>query len=101
MKRATWILMVLGILCLGASAAQAHGGYYDWHRGPYCGPHHGVVYGPAVVRRPVWVAPRVVVPVAPPPRVVYPPVYRYRCYGPVPNGGVYLNTPGLSIGVGW
>jgi len=90
---------VLGILCVAAGQAQAH----DFH---HHGGHHGGYYAPVVVRPLVWVAPRVVVPVLPPPVVVYrpaiyPPVYRYRYYEPVPRAGFYYQSRGLSLGVGW
>jgi hypothetical protein len=105
MKRVAWILTVLGIFCVASGQAQAepwhHGGHYGGHPGYYCAPHHGGFCGPVVVQRPIWVAPRVVVPVAPPPAVMYPPVYRYRYYQPVPAGGFYYSSPGLSIGIGW
>ena len=97
MKRVAWILTVLGILCFATGQAQAHDWYHNGHHGPY----HGGYYGPVVVRPQVVVVPRVVVPVGPPPEVVYPPVYRYRCYEPVPSGGFYYRSRGLSIGVGW
>jgi hypothetical protein len=102
MKRVAWILTVLGILCLAAGQAQAHDGrYYGGHHGGYHGVYHGGFYGPVVVRPQVWVGPRVLVPVAPPPVVAYPPAYRYRCYEPIPSGGFYYRGRGLSIGVGW
>jgi hypothetical protein len=105
MKRVAWILTVLGIFCLATGQAQAqpgpYGGHYGGHHGYYCGPHHGGFRGPVVVQRSIWVAPRVLIPVAPPPVVVYPPVYRYRYYQPAPAGGFYYSSPGLSIGIGW
>lgn len=99
MKRAAWIFVVLGIVCLGATAAQAdwhHGYYAPYHHGPY---HHGYC-GPVVVRPPVVVARPMFVPVAPPP-VVYGPAYPYGYYQPVPTGGVYIRGRGLSLGIGW
>jgi hypothetical protein len=97
MKRVAWILTVLGILCLAGSQAQAdnrhHGGHPAYY-GHHCGP---------VVRPQVWIGPRVIVPVAPPPAVVYPPAYPYAYpyYAPVPSGGIYFRGRGLSLGVGW
>jgi hypothetical protein len=100
MKRAAWILIVLGILCFATSQAQAHDWYHGGYHG-YRGPAYGGFYGPVVVGPRVVVVPQVVVPVAPPPVVVYPPAYRYRYYAPVPSGGIYYRGRGLSIGVGW
>jgi hypothetical protein len=54
-----------------------------------------------VVRPQVWVGPRVIVPVAPPPAVIYRPVYPYPYYQAVPSGGFYYRGRGLSLGVGW
>jgi hypothetical protein len=95
MRRAAWILGVVAILCVGTGAAQAHD-WYHGHHGPYYRPY----CGPVVVRPPVIVAPRVVVPVAPPP-VMYAPGYPYPYYAPVPGGGLMLRGRGWSIGVGW
>jgi hypothetical protein len=99
MKRVAWILTVVGILFASTGAAQAH----DWYHG-HGGPHHGGVA--VVVRSPVVVAPRVVMPVPPPP-MMYGPAYRpvypypYRCHEPVPSGGVYFRGRGVSFGIGW
>jgi hypothetical protein len=94
MKRIALILATFGILCVAVGQAQAgdfHHGYHGYH-GYYGGHHNNVV----VVRSPVWVAPRVVVPVP-----VYPPVYRPGCYYPAPAYGFYYQGRGLSIGVGF
>jgi hypothetical protein len=97
MKRAAWILTVLGILWMSAGAAQA-----DWyHHGPHHGPYHHGYCGPVVARPPVMVYRPMVVPVAPPPPVVYQPVYPYGYYRPAPVGGIYYRGRGLSIGIGW
>ena len=99
MKRVAYVLTVLGILCVAAGQAQAHDFY---HHG-----HHGGYYSETVVvRPPIFVAPRFVVPVLPPPSVVYPPavyaaVHPYRCYAPAPRVGFYYQGRGLSFGVGW
>ena len=99
MKRVAMILTVLGILSLAAGQVQAHDFY---HHPSY---HHGYYgyYAPVVVRPPVFVAPRVVVPVAVAvaPRVYYPPVCGYRYYAPCPRYGVYYQSRGLSIGIGF
>jgi len=100
MKRVAWILTVLGILCFATGQAQAHDWYHGGHHG-YHGAYYGGYHGPVVVRPQVWVGPRVIVPVVPPPEVLYPPVYRYRYYEPVPSGGFYYRGRGLSIGVDW
>ena len=100
MKRVAWILTVLGILCFATGQAQAHDWYHDGHHGCHEAYYHGY-HGPVVVRPQVWVGPRVIVPVVPPPEVVYPPAYPYPYYQAVPSGGIYYRGPRLSIGVGW
>jgi hypothetical protein len=91
MKRLALILTVAGILCVSASQAWAHG-YHHGHGNYYYG-RPGVV----VVRPPVWVDSPVIVR----PRVVYPPVYRYRYFEPAPAFGFRYEGPGVSVGVGF
>jgi hypothetical protein len=91
MKRLALTLAVAGILCLTAGITQAHD-YHHGHGNYYRG-HNDVV----IVRPPVWANPPVVVR----PRVVYPPVYRYRYCEPAPSFGFRYNGPGLSVGVGF
>lgn len=102
MKRVALILTVLGILCLASSQAYAHGGHRGGHHDGYA-VHHGGHYCGPVVRPQVWVGPRVIVPVAPPPAVMYRPAYPYAYpyYAPAPSGGFYYRGRGLSLGVGW
>jgi hypothetical protein len=95
MKRVALVLVTLGVLCLAAAPVQA-GGYHHGHHNGYHGGYYGGYYGPVVVRAPVLVAPRVVVP-AP----IYPPVYRTRYYYPEPSYGFYYQGRGVSIGVGF
>ena len=100
MRRVACILTMLGFLCVAASQAQAHNPYY------HNGYHHGY-YGSVIVRPSVYVAPRVVYPVASCPTVVYPrplyypPVYGYQYAYPVAAPGFYYQSRGLSLGVGW
>ena len=98
MKRVALILTVLGILGFAASQVQAHDFY---HHGGYHGGYYGSYYGPVVVRPPVWVAPRVVVPVPVPPPVVYRPAYGYPYCAPCPRYGFYYQSRGLSLGIGF
>jgi hypothetical protein len=98
------MLAAAALLCVAARGAQAHDFQYAYR------PHHGYqgYHGP-VVRWPVAMAPRVVVPVRVAPRVVYRPDYGYYpyCaprpyyYGPSPYYGFYYQSRGLSIGVGF
>jgi hypothetical protein len=104
MRRALLILAVLGILGLAASQAQAnyyhHGGYHGgYHHGAYYGRYYGGYYGPVVVRPPVWVGPRAIVPV--PPTAVYGPAYACPYYAPYPRYGFYYQGRGLSLGIGF
>lgn len=87
MRRFALMLATLGILCVAAGQAQAHGyrPYYGGH-----GYHHGYC-APAVVYPRVWAPPVVVVP----PRA-YPPVYVAR-----PGTGFYYQGRGVSIGIGF
>jgi hypothetical protein len=95
MKRVAWILTVVGILGFAAGAAQAHGPYYEVHRGGY--------HGPVVVQPRVWAPPaRVIVAPPPPPAAYYyQPPCRYRYYEPAPSVGLFYRGRNLSIGVGW
>ncbi len=100
MRRFALALAVIGILALGATAAQAqpprpyHGSHYGRHYGHhYAAPrYHGprVMYPPPVVRHhyyhPGWVVP------AP----VYPVPYYYP-----PSSGFYYRGSGISIGIGF
>jgi hypothetical protein len=97
MKRVAMILTVLGILSLAAGQVQAHD-YY--HHPSY---HHGYYghYAPVVVRPQVVYAQRVVVPVPVATRVYYPPVCGYQYYAPYLRYGVYYQSRGLSIGIGF
>jgi hypothetical protein len=85
MRRVTLILAILGILCVAVGQVQAHG--YHHNHGPAY--YHGY-RGPVVMRPPVVIAPP-----------IYPPIYRPRCYEPVPYYGFYYQGRGLSIGVGF
>ncbi|MFZ1934896.1 MAG: hypothetical protein WCB27_17400 [Thermoguttaceae bacterium] len=102
MRRVACVLTVLGILCVAVGEAQAHNPYFH-------NQYHHAYHGSVVVHPRVYVAPRVVVPVAPVPTVVYPqPLYyspMYGCgypyYAPVPAAGFYYRSRGLSLGIGW
>jgi hypothetical protein len=103
MRRVAYVFAVLGILCVAASQAQAHGGYYGGHHGGY---HHGYYSGSIVLARPAFVTPQFAAPVLLPPRAVYPPYYCQPAYvypyiQPAPRIGVYYQGRGLSLGVGW
>jgi hypothetical protein len=89
MRRIALMLAILGILSVAAGQVQAHEHHYAY------GPHHGW-YAPVVVRPHVWVAPRAVMPVP-----VAPSVYPYGYCYPGPAYGVYYQSRGLSIGVGF
>jgi hypothetical protein len=100
MRRIALFLAVLGILGVAASQVQAHSYYH--HGGyphGYYGSYYGGYYGPVVVRPPVWVGPRVVVPVGPP--AVCRPAYGYPYYAPYPRYGFYYQGRGLSLGIGF
>jgi len=100
MRRTLLVLATLGILGLAANRAMAD----DWHHGH----HHGYYGWPQttiVVPRPL-IRPEVIVPApvyAAPvyPSTVYPSVSPYGYYYPAPAAGVYVRTPGVSIGVGF
>jgi hypothetical protein len=103
MKRVAMILAVLGILSLAAGQVQAHGPYHhpSYHHGYYGYRGPAVVYPRVMVRPPVVIAPRIVVPVPIVPRAYYPPAYGYRYYAPCPRYGVYYQSRGLSLGIGF
>jgi hypothetical protein len=93
MKRIALALLAVGILCIGAGQAMAHGPHGYGHGG-----HYGYYDGPAVVR-PYY---------CPPPRVIYPPVVVHpRAYGyyvpdyPRPSYNFYYQGRGLSLGFGF
>ncbi len=106
MRRVAYVLTVLGIFCVFASQVQAYGPSYrgGHHHAYYNSGYHHAYYGAAVVRSPVYVAPRVVVraPVVVYPRpLYYAPCYRYPYWSPVAAPGFYYQSRGLSIGIGW
>ncbi len=96
MRRIALTLAVLAVLCVAAGRASAHD--YHWAYKTYPG-----YYAP-VVRAPVTVVRRVVVPIPAAPRVVYRPVYSYYpyyapspyYYYPVPSYGAYY-----TVGIGF
>jgi hypothetical protein len=91
MKRIALMLAILGILSVAAGQAQAHEHHYAYG-------HHYGWYAPVVVR-PQWVAPPRAIVTVPVARPVYP--YGYGYYYPGPACGVYYQSRGLSIGVGF
>jgi hypothetical protein len=105
MRRVTYVLAMLGVLCVAATQAQAYGPYHHGghNNGYYHGGYHHGYYGSVVVPR-VYVAPRWVVPA---PAVIYPrPLYYRSCYdypyyAPLPPAGFYYQSRGLSLGIGW
>jgi hypothetical protein len=104
MRRVTFVLAVLGLLCVAVGQAQAYGPYYHGghHNAYHYGGYHNAYYAPVVVPR-VYVAPRVMVPPVIYPRpLYYRSCYDYPYYAPLPPaGGFYYQSRGLSLGIGW
>jgi hypothetical protein len=101
MKRTTLVIAVLVALACTVSTVSAAGGTPAslaanvaatavTHRPFY--PYVGPVYRPRVVYAPV------VVPVR---RVLAPPLYARPLYRPIIGGPVYVETPYVSVGVGY
>lgn len=108
MKRITLALAAIGLVGLLAATAAAHTpavaslstgvavmsvGHHPYARGHDYG--HGYYGHRGWYAPPVVVAPRMVVPVLPPPGPVYGPYYY------PPRSSIYYNRPRLSIGLGF
>ncbi len=102
MKRATLAIAVLVTLACLAGTASAAGGTPASLAANVASAtvaHRPFVYGPVVpVYRPRAVLAPVVVPVRP---IVRPPLYYRPVYRPIIGPGVYVETPYVSVGVGY